>query len=190
MPNRTIKEIESYNYSQHNPIEDIKLKLIKLGYKVQPEIFNQQDLTNFSRHLITFENSDNAFDINIYRVDHNKYEVLAGELNKKEKHDFLLRIEAFQNLFVKAASQDIDYFVDSMIKNNDNKYSLETLNQTFLEHVSNNNIEELEKIKIAAEYKFAIKKQVLEDFEFNKRFKNEIKKKETNDLSNKKKIKP
>lgn len=78
MPNRTIKEIESYNYSQHNPIEDIKLKLIKLGYKVQPEIFNQQDLTNFSRHLITFENSDNAFDINIYRVDHNKYEVLAG----------------------------------------------------------------------------------------------------------------
>lgn len=77
-----------------------------------------------------------------------------------------------------------------MIKNNDNKYSLETLNQTFLEHVSNNNIEELEKIKIAAEYKFAIKKQVLEDFEFNKRFENEIKKKETNDLSNKKKIKP
>ena len=101
MPNRTIKEIESYNYSQHNPIEDIKEKLKQLGYKVQPEILDQQNLNNFSRHLITFGNSDNAFDISIHRVDNNRYEVLAGELNKEEKHDLLLKIEAFQNIFAK-----------------------------------------------------------------------------------------
>tara|TARA_Y100001956_G_scaffold76709_1_gene86242 strand:- start:474 stop:1046 length:573 start_codon:yes stop_codon:yes gene_type:complete len=189
MPNRTIKEIESYNYSQHNPIEDIKEKLKQLGYKVQPEILDQQNLNNFSRHLITFGNSDNAFDISIHRVDNNRYEVLAGELNKEEKHDLLLKIEAFQNIFVNTASYNVNNFVDSMIKNNEKSHSLESLSQSFLEHVSNKHVEELEKIKLPAEYKFAIKKQVLEDFEFNKRFEDEIKKKESSNLLNKKKIK-
>lgn len=190
MPNRTIKEIESYNYSQHNPIEDIKEKLKQLGYKVQPEILDQQNLNNFSRHLITFHNSDNALDISITKINDKKFEINANELNKNEKHDLLLKINAFQNLFVNLSSYNVNKFVDSMIKDNDNQYSLEALNQSFIEVVSNNHIEELEKIKLPAEYKFAIKKQVLEDFEFNKRFEDELKKKEINDLSNKKKIKP
>ena len=54
MPNRTIKEIESYNYSQHNPIEDIKEKLKQLGYKVQPEILDQQNL-NYFHHFFLVE---------------------------------------------------------------------------------------------------------------------------------------
>lgn len=190
MPNRVIKEIESYNYSQNNPIEKIKEKLNQLGYKTQPEIFNKQDLNNFSRHLITLENTNNAFDIKITKTVNNKFEVEANELNRNEKHDLLIKMEAFQNLFVNAASQNVNEFVNSMIKNNKNKYSPESLSHSFLEHVSMINVQELEKIKLPAEYKFAIKKQVLEDFEFNKRFENEINKKENNGLLNKNKIKP
>lgn len=190
MPNRTLKEIESYNYSETNPIEDIKEKLKQLGYKIQPEIFNQQNLSNFSRHLITLGNSDNAFDIQITRGNHDKFEVLATELNKNEKEDLLTKINAFRNVFLNASSYNVNEFVDSMIKNNENNYSLEGLTQSFLELVSNRHIEDLEKIKLPAEYKFAVKKQVLEDFEFNKRFEDEIKKKTNIDLSNKKKIKP
>lgn len=190
MPNRVIKEIESYNYSQHNPIEEIKEKLNQLGYKTQPEIFNQQDLNTFSRHIVTLENANNAFDIKITKTINNKFEVEANELNRDEKHDLLVRIEAFQNSFVNVASQNVNDFVDSMIKNNKNNYSPESLSHSFLEHVSMKHVEELEKVKLPAEYKFAIKKQILEDFEFNKRFENEINKKEANDLSNKKKIKP
>ena len=180
MPNRNIKEIESFNNSNSNPIDAIRDRLTQLGYKIEPEMFTEQNLNSFSRHLITFSNTTTAFDVNIERNEHNKYEVHANELNKNQKDILLKTMESFKELYTNLSSKHVNEFVDSMIKNNNKSSSIEGLNQYFIETVSNRHIEELEAIKLSAQYKFAIKSQLLKDFEFTKRFESELNKQNQN----------
>ena len=172
------EKIDSFDRQlQENPIEKIREALKEVNFNVQEELFKHQNLFDFSKHVLYSDNNKKAFKVNITRQERGYYAVESKIISLEEVELIKKQAEAFRETFLKAVSSEIQEHVD-MIKKTEDKMTIEFLNQSLLERASYNNIEELEAIKIDPEFKFALKKDVIENEGFSKRMSTELKNKE------------
>lgn len=191
MKNENIKkEIESlYKAYKYSPIEEIKKILTKNNFNFDEDIFIEQD-KNTQIYLLKNEKDDFGFEVVTHRSENDLFIVEPKILDKKDIDINLLQINHYKQKFMKMASDNIDKYVSSMIK--DKKTSTDDIifhKQYFMESTIMQNVIEISELPLNANYKLAVQLMVLEEFDFNKRLKNELENKTENKTQNKMKKK-